>query len=64
MLGILGRMGFVVGVDAASAYRLGELFAANGALIFPPHFSFYNILAATWCACAAISMRFTNRFIP
>lgn len=40
----------VVGVDAASAYRLGELVNQSGGLIFPPDLSFYDMLAVIWCA--------------
>lgn len=39
----------VVGVDLASSLRLRELVDANGALVFPPDLSFYDMLAAIWC---------------
>jgi len=40
----------VVGVDAASVLRLHELVDANGGLVFPPDLSFFDMLAAIWCA--------------
>jgi hypothetical protein len=40
----------VVGVDAASAYRLGQLVNANGGLVFPPDLSWFDMFAAIWCA--------------
>lgn len=44
------RTASVVGVDAASSYRLRELVDANGGLVFPPDLSFYDQVAAIWCA--------------